>query len=346
VEVGGALIALTADEYRMELTKWSPGLMHAIDIANVALAIKGGVDLTRLGASGASAIYGRLKTEYDGFKATRAAAIAASGDAKAVRAAQIADAEAQALLRDLENMEKGRRSRCARPARLRFTLGLGRVSRPDHRADGRLDGGSRLPMEPIRRRPEARALAPGRRCRTLTRGRVHPNPRPSPSPMPSWKISSRARPRARWASGTMPRPRDRWSCRGVGIGRGAAFRISPRRAGPWSLIEHYHPERNFAVPMPSSPDFQHIESLARFQQGGTLTQRVSSRIRFRNPRTGEFHFTEYGIDPTIKAPPRPPISCACKPAPVHGWTSASATCRDWNTQIDVFRNKSAGWGSF
>src|SRR5262249_48802669 len=52
LEVGGAVLSMTADEYRMEITKWSPGLMQAIDVANMVLAIKGGIDLARLGTAG------------------------------------------------------------------------------------------------------------------------------------------------------------------------------------------------------------------------------------------------------------------------------------------------------
>jgi hypothetical protein len=104
-EVGSAALAITSDEYRLEITKWSPGLMRAIDIANVAMAIKGGIDLTRLGASGAGAIYSQLKKEYSAFKAAQAAKMAASGEAAAIRAAQIVDAQAQSLLRELEAIQ-------------------------------------------------------------------------------------------------------------------------------------------------------------------------------------------------------------------------------------------------
>jgi hypothetical protein len=107
LEIGGAVLLMTAEEYRMELTKWSPGLMGAIDIANVALALKGGVDLARLGPAGVNAVFSRLKREYDLFKAARAAKMAASGVPNAIRAAQIADAEAQALIRQLEQISSG-----------------------------------------------------------------------------------------------------------------------------------------------------------------------------------------------------------------------------------------------
>jgi hypothetical protein len=105
LEVGGAVLAMTADEYRMEITKWSPGLMHAIDVVNIALAIKGGIDIARLGVGGARALYSGLKKEYSLFQA-RKALMAASGDAKAARAAQIADAQAQELLQALDSAQK------------------------------------------------------------------------------------------------------------------------------------------------------------------------------------------------------------------------------------------------
>jgi hypothetical protein len=106
-EAGVALLTMGANEYRMELTRWSPGLMKAIDIAGIALSIKGGVDLTKLGAAGVGAIYSRLKKEYDAFKAIRAAKIAVSGEANAIRAAEIADAQGQGLLRKLEQIKSG-----------------------------------------------------------------------------------------------------------------------------------------------------------------------------------------------------------------------------------------------
>jgi hypothetical protein len=103
LEVGGALLAIGSDEYRQEITKWSPGLMTAIDIANAALAIKGGVDMARLGGLGASVVYRRLKSEYTAFKAAAALKMAASGDAAAVAAARLADSEASSLLNALEH---------------------------------------------------------------------------------------------------------------------------------------------------------------------------------------------------------------------------------------------------
>ena len=103
LEVGGALLAIGSDEYRQEITKWSPGLMTAIDIANAALAVKGGFDMARLGGLGASAVYRRLKSEYTAFKAAAALKMAASGDAAAVAAARIADSEAASLLNAMEH---------------------------------------------------------------------------------------------------------------------------------------------------------------------------------------------------------------------------------------------------
>jgi hypothetical protein len=104
VEVGGALLSMGADEYRMEIMKWSPGLMKAIDLANLAFAIRGGVGLAKFGASGVSTIYSLLKREYGAFKAARAA-MTASGEASAIQAAKIAEVEAQSLLRELEQIQ-------------------------------------------------------------------------------------------------------------------------------------------------------------------------------------------------------------------------------------------------
>lgn len=75
----------------------------------------------------------------------------------------------------------------------------------------------------------------------------------------------------------------------------------PVLGGPWTFVEHYHPERNFAVPLPSVGDFEYLTHLAVTQHGG-LNQRFSSQIRFRDPKTRAFHFTEYGYDPNLKPP--------------------------------------------
>lgn len=82
--------------------------------------------------------------------------------------------------------------------------------------------------------------------------------------------------------------------------------------GTWILVEHYHPERNFAVQFPSGANgdfgvllYDYGETNLAARQavlGGapstTITQRVSARIRYRNPDTGTYHFTTYGYDPT------------------------------------------------
>lgn len=78
----------------------------------------------------------------------------------------------------------------------------------------------------------------------------------------------------------------------------------PELGGPWTFVEHYHPERNFAVPLPSVGDFEYLTHLAVTQHGG-LNQRFSSQIRFRDPKTRAFHFTEYGYDPNLKPPSGP-----------------------------------------
>jgi hypothetical protein len=90
-------------------------------------------------------------------------------------------------------------------------------------------------------------------------------------------------------------------------------------AGPndWFIVEHYHPERNFAVPYPSmgltnqgglpvaSGDFavlllEHGETnpAAIFQgaKSNVVTGRVESRIRYRDPKTGNYSFTTFAYD--------------------------------------------------
>lgn len=90
----------------------------------------------------------------------------------------------------------------------------------------------------------------------------------------------------------------------------------PEAAGQhWILVEHYHPERNWAVQFPSggidasgnpTGDFavllyDHGETNAtavlQGQPSSVITQRVSARIRYRDPVSGAYHFTTYGYDP-------------------------------------------------
>ncbi|WP_131807509.1 hypothetical protein [Mycolicibacterium wolinskyi] len=79
-------------------------------------------------------------------------------------------------------------------------------------------------------------------------------------------------------------------------------------AGRWTLVEHYHPERNFAVQFPSGAQgdfgvllYDYGETNAAAVLAGTpstnITSRVSARIRYRDPVTGNYHFTTYGYDP-------------------------------------------------
>jgi hypothetical protein len=79
--------------------------------------------------------------------------------------------------------------------------------------------------------------------------------------------------------------------------------------GTWTLLEHYHPERNFAVQFPSGVggDFEALlrehgeRNLADVMAGRAsstaITTRVSARIRYRDPVSGTYHFTTYGYDP-------------------------------------------------
>jgi hypothetical protein len=82
----------------------------------------------------------------------------------------------------------------------------------------------------------------------------------------------------------------------------------------WLLVEHYHPERNWAVQFPSGftkngapagdfavllQDYGETNIAGVFAgQPSSISQRVSARIRFRDPATGNYHFTTYGYDPS------------------------------------------------
>ena len=83
----------------------------------------------------------------------------------------------------------------------------------------------------------------------------------------------------------------------------------------WILVEHYHPERNFAVQFPSggvdaagngTGDFAvllydhgetNVTGVLQGQQSTVIHSRIEARIRFRDPKTGDYHFTTYGYDP-------------------------------------------------
>lgn len=87
-------------------------------------------------------------------------------------------------------------------------------------------------------------------------------------------------------------------------------------ADHWILLEHYHPERNWAVQFPSggidasgnpSGDFAvllydhgetNVAGVLQGQPSTSITQRVAARIRYRDPASGTYHFTTYGYDPT------------------------------------------------
>ena len=90
----------------------------------------------------------------------------------------------------------------------------------------------------------------------------------------------------------------------------------PEAAGDrWILVEHYHPERNWAVQFPSGGvdasgapfgDFAvlladygetNIAGVLQGQPSTAIRQRVTARIRFRDPATGQYHYTTYGYDP-------------------------------------------------
>jgi hypothetical protein len=83
----------------------------------------------------------------------------------------------------------------------------------------------------------------------------------------------------------------------------------------WILVEHYHPERNWAVQFPSGymsggnpgGDFAvllhdygetNIAGVFQGQPSTVITQRITARIRYRDPVTGNYHFTTYGYDPS------------------------------------------------
>jgi len=91
--------------------------------------------------------------------------------------------------------------------------------------------------------------------------------------------------------------------------------LGVQNPGQWILVEHFHPERNFAIQFPSGVpgDFSvllydygetNIAGVANGTAKSTITQKVTARIRYRNPETGTYHFTTYGFDP-IGAPDFP-----------------------------------------
>ncbi|MFT3886727.1 MAG: hypothetical protein QM713_00980 [Arachnia sp.] len=87
----------------------------------------------------------------------------------------------------------------------------------------------------------------------------------------------------------------------------------------WLLVEHYHPERNWAVQFPSGGvqsngtpfgDFAvllqdygetHIADVLQGRPSTVITSPVSARIRYRDPTTGSYHVTTYGYNPAQAA---------------------------------------------
>jgi hypothetical protein len=132
---------------------------------------------------------------------------------------------------------------------------------------------------------------------------------------------------------------------GTGDWIDGAVNTFPVHGGPWELVEHYHPERNFAVSLPSPSDFIHVEALAQIQQGGNITRRVSSKVRYRDPVTKTFHFTEYGIDPTLRPPLGPYFVRAID---AHGMPMeySFTTLNEWQAQIHIIEVQGAGSGAF
>ena len=82
----------------------------------------------------------------------------------------------------------------------------------------------------------------------------------------------------------------------------------------WILVEHYHPERNWAVQFPSGGvngtqpfgDFAvllqdygetQIVDVLQGRPSSVIKSPVSARIRYRDPATGTYHLTTYGYDP-------------------------------------------------
>jgi hypothetical protein len=79
---------------------------------------------------------------------------------------------------------------------------------------------------------------------------------------------------------------------------------APQFPGVFHIVEHFHPERNFAVQFASVQDFTSLVALyggtAALQQSG---QRIQSTIRYINPATGRFHFSYFGYDPHLAGSP-------------------------------------------
>lgn len=87
----------------------------------------------------------------------------------------------------------------------------------------------------------------------------------------------------------------------------------------WILVEHYHPERNWAVQFPSGGvqsngtpfgDFAvllqdygetHIADVMQGKPSAVINSPISARIRYRDPATGVYHVTTYGYDPAQAA---------------------------------------------
>src|SRR5258705_9589016 len=81
-------------------------------------------------------------------------------------------------------------------------------------------------------------------------------------------------------------------------------------SGRWTVVEHFHPERNFAVQFPSGAPGDFRELLLDYGETNvadvlngvpstSITSRVSPRIRYRAPVTGNYPFTTYGYDPAL-----------------------------------------------
>jgi hypothetical protein len=131
-----------------------------------------------------------------------------------------------------------------------------------------------------------------------------------------------------------------------GSGNFASGAVSnvPVRGGPWTFVEHFHPERNFAVPMPSTNDFMYLESLAK-QGTAAVPARVSSKIRYLDPSSGKYHFTEYGIDPALK-PPLGPYFVRAETKSGAMIELSATTMTEWQAHLANIAKKGPGTGTF
>jgi hypothetical protein len=81
----------------------------------------------------------------------------------------------------------------------------------------------------------------------------------------------------------------------------------PNTTDRWIIIEHYHPERNFAVQFPSSADYDGLLAGYGGRGTGAIKSRIQSSIRYLDPTTSQWHFSYFGYDPALEGSPVGPF---------------------------------------